>query len=223
MARKADISYIQENVTVQHYSIIPYYVLMHLGKWNEILQLPKPSKLLKYPTAIWHYVRGMAYAATGQLDQAKRELQNLKKIAQDESLKSQLIWDMNSAFDLVSIGSYILEGEILGFEKKYDEAQSWFTRATEIEDKLAYTEPPDWFFSTRHTAGHWLVQAGKFSEAEMMFRHDLDIFPENGWALMGLYNSLKGQNKLEEANKVKARFDKAWQYADFKISSSRKY
>jgi len=40
---------------------------------------------------------------------------------------------------------------------------------------------------------------------------------------MGLYNSLKGQNKNSEAVAVKKRFEKAWAHADLKINSSRYY
>jgi energy-coupling factor transporter ATP-binding protein EcfA2 len=56
-----------------------------------------------------------------------------------------------------------------------------------------------------------------------VFREDLVTLPENGWGLMGLYNSLQGQQKTAEAVIVKHRFERAWQYADFMIVSSRKY
>ena len=94
-------------------------------------------------------------------------------------------------------------------------------KAVEIEDRLAYTEPPDWFFSVRLALGDWLVKAKRFAEAEDIYRQDLTTFPENGWALIGLYNSLKGQGNEVEAKGVKQRFDKAWQWSDIKINSSR--
>ena len=84
-----------------------------------------------------------------------------------------------------------------------------------------YQEPPDWYFSVRHSLGHVLVQAKRFTDAEQVYREDLVTFPENGWALMGLYNSLKGQGKAAEAAKVKKQFDEAWQWADININSSR--
>jgi hypothetical protein len=92
-----------------------------------------------------------------------------------------------------------------------------------IEDKLAYQEPPDWFFSVRHSLGHALVEARRFREAEKVYREDLQTYPENGWALMGLYNSLWGQHKKEEAAAVKKRFEAAWKWADIEIITSRVY
>ncbi len=58
---------------------------------------------------------------------------------------------------------------------------------------------------------------------EGVFREDLVTLPENGWALIGLYNSLQGQQRTAEAAVVKHRFERAWQWADFTIVSSRKY
>jgi hypothetical protein len=86
-----------------------------------------------------------------------------------------------------------------------------------------YQEPPDWFFSVRHSLGHTLLLAKQFSQAETVFNDDLSMYRENGWSLMGLYNSLKGQNKNTEANAVKKRFEAAWAHADIKINSSRYY
>lgn len=223
VSRNADRKYLAASGTVQHYYIIPYYVLVHLGKWDDILLLPVPGESLKYPRAIWHYARGMAFTAKGQLVEAQRELRTLQAYAADESLRSLLVWETNSALDLISIAALTLEGEILGYVQQYKQAANLLRKAVAIEDKLNYQEPPDWFFSVRHTLGNVLLQAKQFSEAEKVYREDLVTLPENGWGLMGLYNSLQGQNKSTEAAAVKQRFDKAWQWADITITSSRKY
>ena len=167
------------------------------------------------------YGAGMAHAAKGNLPAAQIELKAIKAFAQDESLKTMLIWDMNSAHDLVNIAANVLEGEILCYKKLFVEGIEKLNNAIAIEDRLLYTEPPDWFFSVRHTLGHWLVVTGRYPQAEKVYRDDLLTFKENGWALIGLYNSLKGQNKNDEATDVKRRFDKAWQHADIRITTSR--
>jgi tetratricopeptide (TPR) repeat protein len=222
VSRKADKQFMHQLPGVQHFYIIPYYMLVQLGQWKEILQLPSPSDSLLYPKAIWHYARGMAFSAKGEKAKAKKELQSLEKISTDESLK-QKMWEMNTVADLVQIALYTLRGEMLGAAKQYDQAFIALQRAVAIEDQLLYMEPPDWFFSIRLTLGHWLVQAGRFRDAERVYREDLVTFPENGWALKGLYNSLKGQRRSKEAAEVQQRFDKAWQWADIRLSSSRVY
>jgi tetratricopeptide (TPR) repeat protein len=221
VARVTDKRYLHENTTLQHYYSIPYYVLVHLGKWDTLLQLRKPGESLKYPIAVWHYARGMAYAAKGSMKDAEKELSTLKKISNDKALQSQLIWETNSASDLVQIAVKMLSAEILAKREQYNSSIALLREAVELEGKLTYQEPPDWFFSVRHSLGHVLVKAGRFAEAEQVYRDDLITYPDNGWALMGLYNSLIGQQKIDEAKKVKARFDEAWKHADIRINSSR--
>ena len=165
----------------------------------------------------------MASAAKGNLKRASLELDAVRNFLHDGSLKSMLIWDMNTAHDLVSIAALILEGEIYAHKKLFNEATGLFRKAIAIEDRLTYTEPPDWFFSSRLTLGHWLIEARDYVNAESVYREDLETFRENGWALIGLYNSLKGQGKNKEAEQVKRRFEKAWSHADIKITSSRKF
>ena len=219
----ADRKYIHQIGTVQHYFNIPYYVFVHLGKWDEILAMTDPGAKLPYPQAIWHYARGVAYLSKGKKSEAEKELIALKKISADESLKNLLIWETNSAADLVYIASHLLEGEMAASQSDYELAISHLEMALDKEGQLNYQEPPDWFFSVRHSLGSVLVKAKKFKEAEKRYNEDLEILPENGWALMGLYNSLRGQDKLEEAANVKKRFDEAWKWSDLKIKDSRIY
>lgn len=223
VSRKADRKYLADLAGVQHFYIIPLYVMVQLGRWDEILAEPHPGKPLKYPTAIWHYARGMAQAAKGNMVAAGEELKAVQAIAADPATKELSIWDMNSALDLIQIAAYNLEGEIAGHNGDYTIATDRFTKAIAIEDNLAYTEPPDWFFSVRLSLGHWLLKAGNFAAAEKVFLKDMETFKENGWALKGLINSLNGQGKKKEAMDVTVRFKKAWKWADIDIQSSRKY
>lgn len=219
--RKADRAQLNDNITVQHYYSIPFYVMVQLAKWDEILETKFPGENLKYPAALWHYARGMAFSAKGNYASAKDELLSLNKLASDPALETQLIWETNTASQLVNIASFVLTGEILAKEGKFDAAFSNFEKAIQIEDQLNYQEPPDWFFSIRNTYGHWLNKSGDFKKSQAMFLEDLFHYPENGYALKGLYVSLKSQGNEKDAALVDARFKKAWKFADFELSSSR--
>ncbi|MCG2614596.1 hypothetical protein LZZ85_09900 [Terrimonas sp. NA20] len=221
IARKANADFMHQFGGIQHFAIIPYYMLVQLGRWKEILQLPAPADSMLYANAIWHYARGMAFAATKNLSNAKLELKAIDNITKDESLKKITIWEMNNAFDLVQIAHHTLQGEIQGRNGQSDQAIASLKNAVAIEDGLMYQEPPDWFFSVRLSLGYWLLKARQFGEAEKVYRADLVTFPANGWALKGLYNSLKGQNKSEEARQTNEAFTKAWQWADITLESSR--
>lgn len=60
-----------------------------------------------------------------------------------------------------------------------------------------------------------------YAEAEKIYRQDLAKFPDNGWLLYGLWQSLKDQNRINDAEKVKQKFEKAWKYADVELTASR--
>lgn len=206
--------------TLQHYYTIPYYVAVKFGMWDSILAIKEPGKDLVYPRAVLHYARGMAYLGKNNIEQATNELSQLKALAADSSLKELSIWNINSMYDIVQIAVNVLEAEVYHGRKQYDRSIELFHKAIAIEDNLNYNEPPDWFFSVRQALGPVLLEAGKYADAEKVYMDDLNTYAENGWALVGLYEALQKQGKDKQAQAVKNRFDKAWQYADVKITSS---
>lgn len=215
----AQLMYQPEWATLQHYYIIPYYILVKFGQWEKILELPNTDLL--YPRAIRHYARGMAYLATDRLEESINELQALKQISNKEELKQISIWELNTVDHLVNIASLILEAEIENEMGNSDSAIGKLKQAVAIEDRLNYNEPPDWFFSVRHILGAVYLDNQNFELAEKIYLEDLAIYPNNGWALKGLQLSLEGQDKKEEVLASAKQLEMAWKYADFQLPSSR--
>jgi len=94
-------------------------------------------------------------------------------------------------------------------------------KAVEIQDTLAYIEPPAWFYPVRQNLGAALLEAGRAAEAEAVYREDLRQYADNGWSLFGLAESLRAQGKLAEAAEAQQRFEAAWQRADVTLTASR--
>jgi tetratricopeptide (TPR) repeat protein len=207
--------------TLQHYYSIPWYVDVKLGLWNDIIQSTPPEKDLKYPMVIWHYAQGMAMLSQNKTADAKKHLAEIKAIMTDTTIKDLTIWGINSVFDLCIIASKTLDGEINAKEKNYSAAIALIQQAIEKEDALNYNEPPDWFFSVRHHLGAILIDAGKFREAVKVYEQDLQIYPENGWALKGLMNAWQKIGNSKKYEEIKTRFEKSWQHSDIEIPSSR--
>lgn len=208
--------------TLQHYYTIPYYVAVKFGMWDTILSLPAPEEDLVYPRAIWRYARGMAFRGKKRMTDAQKELDSLSMLATDTVLQHLTIWDINTTADLVQIAVKVLAAQVAATRQQRDSAIALLQQAVAVEDNLNYNEPPDWFFSVRHYLGAVLVDAGKFREAEAVYRQDLQTWKKNGWALIGLYRALLSQQKNREAQKTKAAFDDAWRFADVELVSSSK-
>jgi hypothetical protein len=102
-----------------------------------------------------------------------------------------------------------------------DAAIAHFEKAVQAEDGLIYTEPPDWYVPARHHLGSALLAANRAADAERVYRLDLAIYPDNGWSLRGLEQSLHAQGKTKEAGTVKEHFERVWAKADVAIQSSR--
>ncbi|ESU28273.1 hypothetical protein FLJC2902T_16210 [Flavobacterium limnosediminis JC2902] len=207
--------------TLQHYYVIPYYVAVKFGKWDDILKMKLVSDTLKYPKAVEHYARGMAYLGKKNFTKAKGEFVKLEVLSYDKSLEKMTIWEINSMHSIVEIATKVLKAEILASERNYTQSINLLQKAIVIEDGLNYNEPPDWFFSVRHHLGAIQIEAGRYDDAIKTYEEDLKRLPKNGWAHHGLklaYEKLNNKAKVKEMEQLIA---KSWATADIKITTSR--
>jgi tetratricopeptide (TPR) repeat protein len=207
--------------TLQHFWMTPLYVYIRFGKWDEILAEPAPLEDLIYPTGVYHYARGMAFIRKGRLQEAQEELNGLSLIASDPALRRVTIWDINTTWSLMQIANQVLAGELAAKRGDYDRAISHLERGVRLEEELNYDEPPPWLIPVRHCLGAVLLEAGRPAAAEKVYRQDLNHYPENGWSLYGLHQSLVAQGKTEAAADAKRRGEIAWARADVTLSASR--
>lgn len=207
--------------TLQHYSIIPLYTYVRFGMWDEILAQPAPAEDLVYPQGVWHFARGMAFTAQGQVAEAEKELAALQQVAADPVLQEVTIWDINTTAHLLQIATEVLAGELAAKRGSYEEAIAHLQTAVQREDSLNYDEPAPWYAPVRQTLGAVLLQAGRLDEAEQVYRDDLDRYPNNGWSLFGLVQSLQAQGKTSAAEAAEEQFEAAWQNADVTLVASR--
>ncbi|KPV41949.1 hypothetical protein AN478_00095 [Thiohalorhabdus denitrificans] len=223
MAEMVDREAMRERslTTLQHYWITPLYALVRFGRWEEILARPEPAEDLVYPRAVWHYARGMAYTRKGDLEAAREELRRLDALRDHPDLKWVTVWDINKSRHILEIASHALTGELAAAAEDYEAAIASLEQAVEREDALNYDEPPTWHYPTRQSLGAVLLEAGRVERAEAVYRADLARFPENGWSLFGLLESLRRQGELEEARAVQRRFRQAWRHADVVLTGSR--
>jgi tetratricopeptide (TPR) repeat protein len=199
---------------------MPLFAMVRFGLWEQVLAEPRPKETTPYWTGIWHFARGMAYAHTRRPRDARAELLALSRLA-DAPASAEHHIGFSNAGKLLSIAREVLGGEIDAKAGRFDAAIRRLDRAARLQDGLAYTEPPDWYYPVRHTLGAVLLEAGRPDEAESVYWQDLKKNRENGYALFGLVKSYEAQGRAEDASAAKERFHAAWSDADVTLTSSR--
>lgn len=205
---------------LQDFASTPLLAYTRFGKWNEILTIPYQGDDYKHLKLIWHYARSIAFLRKNNLKEAKEELQAIETMKDDPELDNVIANYTNPTSNIAKVAHEVVSGEVAAAEGNLSKAIEHLEKAVELEDQLIYSEPAPWHIPSRQTLGAILIKAEKYGEAEKIYKEDLEQLRQNGWSLMGLYQSLKAQNKMDEANKIKEEFDKAWEHADFEIESS---
>jgi tetratricopeptide (TPR) repeat protein len=152
---------------------------------------------------------------------AENERRDLSAIAEQPLMSRLKIWDINSFGSVLEICADALGGELALARADYPAAIAHLEAGVTHQDALRYNEPPDFHYPVRQSLGAALLAAGRPADAESVYRRDLELFPENGWSLFGLEQSLRAQGRNEEADGIHARFDYAWRWADVTLRSSR--
>ena len=226
-AAEKSFSHVPEGVwreapLLHQFVVAPLFAYTRFGKWDSILNEEKPPEDSPFWTGVWHYARGLAYTAKGNMEKAAVEYDSLKAIASLKSMDGyRVTFSRNGAKAILDVATEVLAGEMAAKRGDYDKATASLHRAILIEDNLIYNEPPDWHVPVRQALGAVLLDAGRPAEAESIYWQDLVKNPENGWALFGLMQSLRAQGEDEQAEIVERRFRKAWNEADIELTSSR--
>ncbi len=188
------------------YLAMPYELQLRFGRWDAALAAPQPSQSYPMARALWHFSRGIAFAAKKECAHAEAE-QRAFVSARKQVPKNTFFRRLDAQL-LLDIAEKMLDGEILYREGRMQKAVISLRAAIAAEDGLPYSEPPNWILPVRHALGAVFNDSGRFAEADQVYREDLRRHPENGWSLFGLAQSLRGQGKSVEADAVMARFRK---------------
>lgn len=181
--------------------------------WEGILKLPRPEEALRMSNAAWRYARALAFAARGDRTAAGAEQSAFEAIR--PAVPAAAPWGVNKAKDVLEIASIALSASLA--PSPADSLPYW-KRAVAMQDSLAYDEPPDWYYPVRESLGAALLRAGSARDAESVFREGVRRSPRNGRMLFGLMQSLRAQNKTEDAGWVEREFHAAWSRADLQLS-----
>ena len=181
--------------------------------WERVLYMPEPDPQHMTFHNLWVFARGMAYASKGNVKAASVERDRLREGI--SKLPPERTYGNNIEKDVMRLPLFLLEAKIAIARKDPDGAIGHLKESVLAEDALGYNEPPDWYYPpSREALGSVLLLTGRYAEAEGVFREDLRRNQRNGRSLFGLYESLKGQGKTDEASLIEPQYKAAWAKAD---------
>ena len=205
------------------------HVYIRFGRWDELLAMPAPADAQLYcvTTAMLHYARGIAFSATGQVDQANLERDRFR--AAVLRVPDTRVLFNNTCRDILAIAEAMLDGELEYRKGQHEIAYAALRRAVQLDDTLPYDEPWAWMQPARHALGALLLEQGRAAEAEKVYRADLGLdstlprqlqHPGNIWALVGLHECLVALRKTGEAEIIQKQLTLASALTDVPIHAS---
>ena len=192
----------------------PIFVRVRFHRWDEVLKLPPPNPSLSMTTAFWHFARGAALAAKGQIAMAEAERTILDTARKQTPADQEFSMYSNKARTFLDLAEAILDARIAAAKGDHEQAIQHWEKGVEVEDKLYYGEPPEWFYPVRESLGAALLQNGEPERAESVFRTDLEQNPRNPRSLFGLLKALEAQKKNSSIEEVRRAFETAWKNSD---------
>jgi tetratricopeptide (TPR) repeat protein len=205
---------------LQHHLTRALQMRVRFAEWDAILDASAPADSLLHARGIWHYARGRAFIATGQLDQADRELRALAAHAADPRVIG-LRLESNESPVVLKLAEHVLRGVLASARGAHADAETALRQAAEQEAALTYGEPPEWSIPVRQSLGHARLSAGDARGAERAFRDDLARFPANGWSLAGLIAALEADGRGHEAGEFRQQLAIAQRDSDVSFSAER--
>jgi tetratricopeptide (TPR) repeat protein len=205
------------------------HVLIRFGRWRELIETPLPEDpdLYRFTTALTHYAKGVAFAASGRVEEAIQQRTAFDRAAALVP-ESRFLFN-NSCHDLLAIARKMLEGEVAYRKGHYTQAFAALRKAVELDDSLPYDEPWGWMQPTRHAYGALLLEQGYLEEAAAVYRADLGLdgdlprayqHPDNVWSLHGYHECLTLLSRHAEARIIGQRLELAAARADIPIQAS---
>jgi hypothetical protein len=197
--------------------------------WQEIIDEPFPddAELFSFTTALQHYARTVALSNLDRIEEARAECDrfHVRRAAVQES---RYMFN-NPAESVLEIAHHMAEGELAYKSGSIDEGLGHLQSAVAAADGLLYDEPWGWMQPPRHALAALLLEQGRHTEAEAIYRADLGLdatlarsvqHPRNVWSLHGLDQCLAARDETVERPHVQSLLAQAVARSEVPIRSS---
>lgn len=194
---------------VQPVKAAPYFAHAQFSSPDTILALPDPGDAIPYVSGLWLYARGVALAAKRDYAGAEAAAGEIGKLEANADFKL-LVESGIPAQEVLHIARTVIQARLAQAKGDKQAAVARFEEAAALQDKLAYTEPPYWYYPIRQSLAAALLQAGRYNEAKQQFELALRRAPANGWSYYGLAELHKARGDKAAARKAEADLARTW-------------
>ncbi|MFN3953380.1 MAG: tetratricopeptide repeat protein [Pararhodobacter sp.] len=205
------------------------HVLVRFGRWADILTetFPENAELYSFTTALLHYARTVALANLGRI--AESEVEAAAFVAARDAVQEDRMMFNNPCSEVLKVAEAMMRGELAYKAGRVEEGLEHLRAAVRLDDGLLYDEPWGWMQPTRHALGALLMEAGRYDEAEVVYRADLGLddslsrpcqHPRNVWSLHGLEECLRRRGETVERRHIRLALDQALARAEIPIRAS---
>jgi tetratricopeptide (TPR) repeat protein len=208
---------------------IRQHVYIRFGKWAEIIaqDLPADPALFCVTTAMMHYAKAVAYAASNRVAEAEIEAEAFEQ-AFARVPASRMLFN-NTCRDILTVAREMMLGEIDYRKGQYDAAFAHLRQSVTLSDDLPYDEPWGWMQPARHALAALLMEQKHIDAAAEIYRQDLGLdpalpravhHPDNVWSLQGYHECLKALGRDAEAALIAQRLTLAKGRTDVPVRAS---
>ena len=203
------LDFTRQYAFVQPVKAAPYLTHAQFSAPKVVLALPAPPEDLVLLRAFYHYARAVAQAGLHDEPAAKAEIAALEKLEASTDFKP--FDDMAvPAKAIMQTARLVASARLADADGDLDAAAGFYEQAIAIEDSLAYTEPPYWYYPIRQSLGAVRLRQGKLDAAETALRDSLVRVRNNGWALSALAEVYKRKGDAGGERAARRAFTKAW-------------
>ncbi|WDI30232.1 hypothetical protein PUV54_09690 [Hyphococcus flavus] len=194
---------------VQPIKAAPYYAMVQYADPADILSTESPGDEMPFLKGAWHYAQGEAYVKNGELLSAMGEAEEISSLIAEADF-TNLTEGGVPALDILNIARLTIIARVSAAEGNFSTAIEAMEDAVALQEGIAYTEPPYWYYPAKQTLASMLLQAGKVERAEQLFLESLTESPNNAWVLFGLSETYKAQGDKNGAKYANGLFKDAW-------------
>jgi len=203
------VEVVRQFAIMQPIKAAPYTTHAQFSDAETILRLPAPPDELVIVETMYRYARALAFAAKKDAPSAQKEIDALARMERDADFKPFAEWGI-PAKEIVGTARLVATGRLADANGDLESAAKAYEEAVFIEDTLAYTEPPYWYYPVRQSLAAVRLRQGKLDDAEQIFRQSLARVRNNAWALAGLDETYRRKGDAAAKNATRKAFEKAW-------------